>query len=156
MCLVVQKQIPKPTAYGLLLVLFCVVSLPTGQAGTNPTPDGVFSVRDFGAAGDSQTDDTAAIQKAIDAAAVQGGQVYLPPARYLVRGSLKVKTGVAVTGAQEAPLAIEPLIGTAILATGGRDDESAPALFEMGHSSTVKGLTVWYPEQKPDDIRPYP
>ncbi|MGC9326255.1 MAG: glycosyl hydrolase family 28-related protein [Candidatus Hinthialibacter sp.] len=118
--------------------------------------EGIFSVKDFGALADGQTDDTAAIQRCIDAAAEKGGQVYLPPGRYLVKGSLDVKTGVVVKGVHEAPLAIEPLIGTIIMAVGGRDHEDAPALFEMGHSSTVTGLTVWHPEQKPDDIHPYP
>ena len=42
-----------------------------------------------------------------------------------------------------------------ILATGGRDKEDAPALFEMGDSSAVQGLTVFYPDQKPDDVHPY-
>lgn len=155
---------PNPKAWAWLSLASCCLvciggaasSSLAGEAESQAAVEGIFSVRDFGAAGDGQTDDTAAIQKAIDAAAVKGGQVYLPPARYVVRGSLNVKTGVAVTGAHEAPLAIEPLIGTVILAMGGRDDESAPALFEMGHSSTVKGLTVWYPEQKPEDIHPYP
>ncbi len=59
------------------------------------------------------------------------------------------------SASNQAPVYIEPLIGTVILATGGRDKEDAPALFEMGNSSTVQGLTVFYPDQKPDDIHPY-
>lgn len=133
--------------------IFCASSF----CGPKASPlEGIFSVKDFGAHADGQNDDTAAIQQCIDAAAEKGGQVYLPPGKYLVKGSLNVKTGVAVKGAHEAPLAIEPLIGSIIMATGGRDNEKAPALFEMGHSSTVKGLTIWYPEQKPTDIHPYP
>jgi len=58
-------------------------------------------------------------------------------------------------GCQQAPVYIEPLVGTVIMATGGRDKEDAPALFEMGDSSTVAGLTVFYAEQKPDDVHPY-
>ncbi|MBZ0258876.1 glycoside hydrolase family 55 protein [bacterium] len=133
--------------------IFCASSFCEPEA--SPL-EGIFSVKDFGAHADGQNDDTAAIQQCIDAAAEKGGQVYLPPGKYLVKGSLNVKTGVAVKGAHEAPLAIEPLIGSIIMATGGRDNEKAPALFEMGHSSTVKGLTIWYPEQKPTDIHPYP
>ena len=118
--------------------------------------DSVISVKQFDAKGDGKTDDTAAIQKAVNEASKLGGTVFLPAGKYLVSGSLQIKTGVAVTGVQQAPVAIEPLIGTIIMATGGRDIESASALFEMGHSSTVKGLTIWYPEQKPEDIHPYP
>jgi len=116
----------------------------------------VFVVTEFGAASDGSRDCSAAIQAAIDKAAQKGGVVYLPSGRYLVAGSLAVKPGVAVKGVNQAPMAIEPLMGTIILATGGRDDEAGPALFEMGNASTVKGLTVWYPEQKPADIHPYP
>ena len=115
-----------------------------------------FNVLDFGAAADGVKDDTQPIQAAIDAAAEKGGVVIMPPGRYLVAGSIRVKVGVALKGVSEAPVAIEPLIGTVILATGGRDNEDAPALFEMGHSSTVKGVTIWYPDQKPDDVHPYP
>jgi hypothetical protein len=45
----------------------------------------------FGAAGDGETDDTAAIQQAIDDAAREGGgTVLLPPGRYLVSRPLRV------------------------------------------------------------------
>ena len=50
----------------------------------------------------------------------------------------------------------DPLIGTILLATGGRDNEKAPALFELGSSSSVSGLTIYYPEQLVENIRPYP
>jgi hypothetical protein len=43
-----------------------------------------------------------------------------------------------------------------ILATRGRNSEDGPALFEMGSSSSVRGLTVYYPEQVLEDIVPYP
>ena len=139
----------------LVMVFGVAPGARAGDQGMSGQP-GVFSVKDFGAAADGVTDDTASIQRAIDEAAKTGGKVYLPPGRYLVAGSLEVKVGVAVVGAHEAPMAIEPLTGTVVMATGGRDNESAPALFELGHSSTVRGLTVWYPEQRPDDIHPYP
>jgi len=108
-----------------------------------------------GAKGDGVTDDTAAIQRSLDAAAKTGGRVCLPPGKYLVRGSLAVPPGVFVEGALDSPQWAEPLTGSVILATGGRDHEDAPALFEMGSSSAVRGLTIFYPEQKPDDIHPY-
>ena len=115
-----------------------------------------FSVMDFGAKGDGTTDDTDAIQRAIDRASRAGGVVTLPAGRYLVAGHLRVGQGVALTGVNQAPQAIGPLTGTVILATGGRGDESAPPLFHLGHSSAVIGLTVWYPEQMPADIVAYP
>ncbi|MEW6235438.1 MAG: glycosyl hydrolase family 28-related protein [Candidatus Omnitrophota bacterium] len=147
------------TVFLFIGILFFAYGIAAGESAPDKSlasMEGVFNVKDFGAKADGQTDDGPAIQKSIDAAAEKGGRVYLPPGRYLVKGSIAVKPGVAVMGSNEAPLAIEPLIGTIIMATGGRNDESAPALFALGHSSAVKGLTVWYPEQKPNDIRPYP
>ena len=108
-----------------------------------------------GAKADGVTDDTAAIQKALDQAAQTGGKVHLPPARYLVKGSLSIPPGVTLQGVMESPVWSDPLKGSIILATGGRDKEDAPGLFEMGHSSAVRGLTVFYPEQQTTNIHPY-
>ena len=117
---------------------------------------GVLSARAFGAKADGRTDDTAAIQQALDAAAQSGGNVLLSPGRYLVAGNLRIPPGVALRGVTDSPVWSEPLKGSVVLATGGRDKEDARALFELGHSATVRGLNVWYPEQKPNDIHPYP
>jgi hypothetical protein len=57
---------------------------------------GVFSIRDYGAAGDGKTLDTAAINKAIEAcAAAGGGQVLFPPGRYL-SGTVHLKSHVSL------------------------------------------------------------
>ena len=55
---------------------------------------GAFDVRDFGAKGDGVAKDTAAVQKAVDAAnAAGGGEVLLPRGTYLC-GSVFLKSGV--------------------------------------------------------------
>lgn len=46
------------------------------------------SVKDFGAVGDGVTDDTAAIQAAIDFMAVSGGELTFPPGTYIVTAPL--------------------------------------------------------------------
>ena len=136
-----------------VLLLTAPSAFPTEEA--NMQKEGVFNAKSLGAKADGVTDDTAAIQAALDAAVEKGGKVYLPPGRYLVKGSLKIPEGVALEGAANAPRYNQPLTGTVILATGGRDKEDAPALFEMGSSTSVSGLTVYYPEQDVKDIRPY-
>ena len=125
----------------LLVCVFCP-SIPV--FGQPPTAT-YIDAASFGAKADGTSDDTAAIQKALDAAGQQGGVVQLPAGKYLVAGSLKIPEGVALVGSTQAPVYIEPLIGTVILATGGRDQEDAPALFEMGNSATVQGLTRLLP-----------
>jgi len=54
-----------------------------------------YVVNDFGAIGDGKTLETAALQKALDAAAATGGTVTLKPGTYLT-GSLFVKSGVTL------------------------------------------------------------
>jgi hypothetical protein len=135
-----------------------VLALALGATGPTASPadqPGTFSVLSAGAKVDGTTDDTAAIQKALDEVAQAGGRVHLPPARYLVKGSLRIPSGVTLQGTMESPVWSDPLKGSVIFATGGRDDEGGPALFEMGHSAAVRGLTVFYPEQKTTNIHPY-
>lgn len=114
-----------------------------------------FSVLKFGAIADGTTDNTAAFQRAINTASASGGMVWVPAGRYMIKGSLLL-LGVSMKGENLSPRSWEPLNGTIIMATGGRDNEKAPALFEMRNSSSVSGITVYYPEQSVDDIHAYP
>ncbi|NLV74166.1 MAG: hypothetical protein GXY52_05735 [Chloroflexi bacterium] len=114
-----------------------------------------LDARQFGVRGDGVTDDSLALQGALDAASALGGIVALPPGQYRITRSLRIPVGVHLQGASPAPQYIKPLIGTVILAYHGRDDESAPALFELGDACSVSALTVFYPEQQVHDIRPY-
>jgi parallel beta-helix repeat protein len=58
------------------------------------------SVKDFGAVGDGVTDDTAAIQAALDAVSGSGGVVVIPPSSsfYKVTNSLYPKSNTTITG----------------------------------------------------------
>lgn len=56
-----------------------------------------LNVRRFGAKGDDATDDTAAIQRAIDAAGEMQGAVWFPPGQYRC-GMLQVRTHIALVG----------------------------------------------------------
>jgi polygalacturonase len=58
---------------------------------------GFEDVMQFGAVADGKTDDTAALQRAIDAAGKHGGGVFLPPGVYVTR-ELKIRAGVALLG----------------------------------------------------------
>lgn len=59
----------------------------------------VVSVKDFGAVGDGVTDDTAAINAALSAAAAVQRAVFMPAGTYLVSGVLAVPSGITLYGA---------------------------------------------------------
>jgi hypothetical protein len=129
---------------------------PAAEAKALPAAQrGILDAGNFGVKGDGRTDDTRALQDALDASAKAGQAVLLPAAKILIGGSLKIPPGVALYGVHDAQQWSDPLTGTVLLATGGRDREDGPALFEMGSSSLVRGLGVYYPEQTIHDIRPY-
>jgi len=136
--------------------LVCLHALAQGIPTAEPATPGRFSILDFGAKPDGVTDNTPAIQKAIDAASVAGGVVEVPVGRWLCRGHLVLKMGVHLAGLNQAPQSWEPASGSILLITEGRDREEAAAFIEMRSSTSVKGLTFYYPEQTVTDIRPYP
>ncbi len=77
-----------------------------------PRSSRVVNVRDKGAVGDGRTNDTAAIQAAIDAVAGTGGTVLVPNGRYLVDATgklaLKVKSDMTLKLAPGATLKVIP------------------------------------------------
>ncbi|WP_073946532.1 glycosyl hydrolase family 28-related protein [Streptomyces kebangsaanensis] len=73
--------------------------IPTGTGTAKPVLDWL-SVKDFGAQGDGNTDDTAAVQAAVDAASAAGGRtLYIPAGRYILNGPITWASGVNAIGA---------------------------------------------------------
>jgi hypothetical protein len=112
---------------------------------------------DFGARGDGKTDDTSAFQSALRAAAEQGGKVVVAPAgEYRLNGTLTIPAGVTLEGAWRGPHTSQLSRGTTLLAYAGRDQEDGDPLITLRAGATLKGITVYYPEQKVSEIHPYP
>jgi hypothetical protein len=119
-----------------------------------------INVKDYGAKGDGVTDDTAAIQAAIDAANTAGGGiVYFPTGRYAVRSTIHVKPRVLLLGnfkiqdrtanstaigSTVAPQLIN--YNTVFLCYGG-DSPSTSAQFIMDYYSGISGFVFQYPDQ---------
>jgi len=125
-----------------------------------PTTDIVVAactVQEFGAKGDGVSDDTAAFQAALKTMGENGGgTVFVPDGRYAIQGNLTVPATVTLRGDREKPSAGKPVRGTMLLAYAGRGDAEGKPLLSLKSNAGVKDLSIWYPQQDPAQIRPYP
>jgi hypothetical protein len=74
------------------------------------------NVLDFGAVGDGVTDDTVALQAALDAAA--GGVLFVPEGQYIVSETLYIPAGTALCGEGKYSLWTNDVQGTVFITTG--------------------------------------
>ena len=112
--------------------MLAAVAVPlriASAAGPKPSARGTVDVRDYGAVGDGEADDTAALQRAIDAA--RGG-IWLPRGRYRVTRPIKIELD------RVGPTSIVG-DGTATIVMAG----AGPALHLIGtHGGTADPETV--------------
>jgi len=100
-----------------------------------------------------------------------GGALFLPEGKYLIRGILTIPKGVTIRGEWEKPVKGQPIKGTIIVCDNpsakGHDCTVLPngtpatayeaqSTIIMQPSSAVRDLAFWYPQQDPDNIAAYP
>lgn len=89
-----RREVARGAILGGASLLFAASAL----ADTTPSHERTFlNAHALGAAGDGRTNDTAALQKALDEAGRCSGAVFLPPGVYLT-GELHVRPGTAILG----------------------------------------------------------
>ncbi len=131
----------------VFVVLFVVLAAMIAAPAMSDVPKSV-SAAAFGAKGDGVTDDTAAIQKALDSL-TGGGIVNLPAGRYLLSAALSIPGGVTLLG------------------EGARWENTATGLVvpkngfsavKLSNGSSVKAMAISYPNnqdvEKPEAYPP--
>lgn len=127
-----------------------------------PESRDVVSVLNFGAKGDGKTDDTKAIQRAMDSFGKRGGTVYVPNGTYLVAGSLNIPQAVTLKGSFESVPSHNGIRneglpkpgddGTTLLITGNKGNEAATPAITINTNSTLRGVVMYWPLQDSDKI----
>lgn len=105
------------------------------------------NICDYGADTSGNTDSTVAFKTAILKAEQKGGgTVYVPEGRYLISDTITIPESVTICGQWQSPeISSVGENGSIILAKG--DNFLSSAVFELGTSTGLIGLTVIYPEQ---------
>ena len=126
-----------------------------------------LNVKEFGAAGDGKTDDTAAFQKALDAAGSRRSDCLALRGNYFFAGHLNVPQAVTLRGIWESVPAHNGIRdaglpkptddGTTFLVTEAAGTEEAAPFLTLNTNSTLKGVVLYYPDQLVDEQpKPYP
>lgn len=102
-------------------------------------PDKSFNVQEFGASGDGVTDDTAAIQRGIDAVAeTGGGRLYFPAGEYRLsidpetKRAVVLRSGVELLGKSAADVRLKLLA----------DQSSYRTIFEVDRSIAIHDVSL--------------
>ncbi len=143
-----------------LLGTAAFAAAPSGMAATTDTSaattTAMVNARAFGVKADGKTDDTKALQAALDAATASGPVCFVPAGVHRVDGALTVPPGVAFCGASGGVPHSEQPIGTVLLAFGGRGKPDAEPLITLKPNAVVRNVVIHYPEQTLPDVAPYP
>jgi hypothetical protein len=126
-----------------LLASFTYAAVAAAVVTVLPSNAANFNVKSYGAVGDDTTDDTAAVQAAINAAqtAGKGNVVVFPAGTYLISGQLTAQN-VSFLGKNNATLDGSPIYGTWVLVVGGSDVSVKTLTIRGNGSGASAGLNI--------------
>jgi hypothetical protein len=133
-----------------------MVVIPT--LNTNEVVVVAATPQEYGAVGDGITDDSGAFQAAMNAVYNSGGGVvYAPAGDYAFYTNLTIPTGVTLHGDwQDWTTGTNGLVGTTFKVYYGAGNTNASPFINMDSTSALKDCNIWYPNQNPNSITPYP
>lgn len=143
-----------------------------------------LNVMDYGADPTGTTDQTELFQQLLDElgsrtnnsgrksdGAPNGGVLYIPEGKYLLKGTLFIPKGITLRGDWKKPVKGQAIQGTILMAATtnakGKDCTQLAngtiatayeqlSLITMQPSSAVRDINIWYPEQDPNNITAFP
>lgn len=109
----------------------------------------LYNAKDYGLVNDIAVDNTAAIQKALNAAGKNGGGVvYIETGRYTVNSNLVIPSGVELRGVNDYWKHFGVTTKGTVLETNyGKDKLYGNPFIALSANSGVSGLSVFYPDQ---------
>lgn len=121
-------------------------------------PIASYDVTQYGANGEDEEDDAPAFQNAMnDAEKAGGGVVFAPAGNYTFRIELVLPQNVTLRGDWKSPEQGGLGQGTILKIYTGKGKENDTPFITYKSGSTLRDLTLWYPEQDDiNNIQPYP
>ncbi|UZR97450.1 glycosyl hydrolase family 28-related protein [Chondrinema litorale] len=106
----------------------------------------------YNAVADGTTDNTLAIQTALNQAAADGGGVvFLPPGKYKVLGNIVIPSGVELKGSVD--VSTTPTgPGSVLEVYADRDNPTGEPFLKLSADSGIRGIVFNYPEQLITDL----
>ena len=152
--------IDDPVGQQVSLLYFSGPTVVIPPHNTNEIVVALATPQQYGAAGDGTTDDSAAFQNALNAVnnpgGVGGGVVYVPAGTYAFSNSITIPPGVTLQGDwTDWSQGTNGVEGTLFKVFSGAGQSNGTPFITINQGA-LKGVSIWYPNQNPANITPYP